>query len=753
MSTAAEKTLRDYSLTGAASKKAIEMGLVDAEWYQSPIPRNKMRGLLVRKDGPAIFDTLLWFGLILGAAALVLLWWGSWIVVFPYLFYCVLYASTSDSRWHEAGHGTAFKTDWMNNALYEIASFMVFRQSTVWRWSHARHHSDTIIRGSDPEIAVPRPPDLTTLILTFFGISAAIPEMRKLLTHASGRIGPEVATYVPKSEHAKVIFKARVYVAIFLAVIVLCLVFKTILPLMFIGLPTLLGSWLMPVYGFTQHAGLDENVLDHRLNSRTVYMNRINRFLYWNMNYHVEHHMFPLVPYHALPKLHELMKDDCPKPYGSIIEAFKEIIPTIIKQRRDPNYFVERKLPATAATQKAQPKNKWIGDGAKLQEGVIEVCPAAALPDGEVVRFDFDHKTYALYRTQTGSLYATDGICTHGNAHLGDGLIIGDLIECPKHNGRFSLNDGSAKRGPVCVGIATYKAFEQNGCIYLNLTPLNQQNKPNDKRFRVVSNENVATFIKELVLEPVGATGFEYQPGQYIQLTVPPCSVKFSEFQIGDHFQADWQSMDLFECTAENLLQIKRNYSLATNPDKDQQLKFNVRISLPPEGKKVSAGLGSSYVFNLKAGDEVDLSGPFGDFLIKPTAREMIYIGGGAGMAPLRSHISYLLETLKTDRKISYWYGARSKAELFYQDHFNNLQEAYQNFSFHVALSEPAATDEPIGYTGFISDVLHREYLINHTNPREAEYYLCGPPLMISAALRMLENAGVPKEQIAYDEF
>ncbi len=753
MTTAEEKTLRDYSLLGAESKRAIEMGLVNAEWYQSPIPRDKMRELLVRKDGPAIFDTLLWFGLLIGSGILVYLWWGSWIAIFPYIVYSVIYASSSDSRWHEAGHGTAFKTDWMNNALYEISSFMVFRQSTVWRWSHARHHSDTIIRGSDPEISVPRPPSLTTLIITFFGISAAVPEMRKLLIHASGKIEPQVATYVPESEHGKVIFKARVYLAIFIAVIALCIVFRSILPLMYIGLPTLLGSWLMPLYGFTQHAGLDENVLDHRLNSRTVYMNRINRFLYWNMNYHVEHHMFPLVPYHALPKLHELMKDDCPKPYGSILEAFREIIPTILKQRKDPTYFVERKLPPNAGTQRALPKNKLLGDKTKIHNGIIEVCYTGTLPKGEVIRFDLDHKTYALYRTETGQLFATDGICTQGNSHLSKVFIIGNMIECPKHNGRFDLDTGAPKRDPVCVGITTYKAFEQGGAVYLDLKPLNEQNQPAEKRFRVVSNQNVATFIKELVLEPIGTDAFEYLAGQYIQLTIPPGSVSFSDFNIDERFRPDWNATDLFECTAENLLGIKRNYSLATNPAGDGPLKFNVRISLPPEGKKVSAGLGSSYVFNLKTGDEVSLSGPFGDFLIKPTEREMIYIGGGAGMAPLRSHISYLLETLKTDRKISYWYGARSKSELFYVDYFKELEQKHPNFSFHIALSEPVANDEHDGYTGFISDVLHREYLANHMGASEAEYYLCGPPMMISAALTMLEKAGIPKEQIAYDEF
>ena len=226
---------RDYSLIGPESERALQMGLADAEWYRSPIPREKMRELLVRKDGPAMRDTFLWFGLILGSGYLVFLWWGSWFVVFPYIVYSVLYASTSDSRWHEAGHGTAFKTNWMNNLLYEISSFMVFRQSSVWRWSHARHHSDTIIRGRDPEIAVPRPPQLRKIILTFFGISSAIPEMKKLLSHASGRIDAEVATYVPESEYKKVFFKARLYVSVFLLVIALSIIFGTILPLMYIG--------------------------------------------------------------------------------------------------------------------------------------------------------------------------------------------------------------------------------------------------------------------------------------------------------------------------------------------------------------------------------------------------------------------------------------------------------------------------------------------------------------------------------------
>lgn len=748
-----KKILRDYSLVGVESKKAIEMGLADAEWYQSPIPRDKMRELLIRNNGPAIRDTLIWFSLILGSGYLVFLWWGSWIVILPYIVYSVLYASTSDSRWHESGHGTAFKTDWMNNLLYEISSFMVFRQSTVWRWSHTRHHSDTIIRGRDPEIAIPRPPQIRKIILTFFGISAAIPEIKKLLSHAMGRIDPEVATYLPEQEYKTVFFIARVYISIFLLVIALSIILGTILPLLFIGLPTLFGTWLMPVYGFTQHAGLQENVLDHRLNSRTVYMNRVNRFLYWNMNYHVEHHMFPLVPYHALPRLHELMKDDCPIPYNGIIETYMEIIPTVLRQRKDPGYFVQRKLPATASTKKARARNLFIGSEQNMTNGIIEVCTASDLPKGDVLRFDFDHKTYAVYCTVDDKLYATEGICTHGNAHLGDGVVIGDMIECSKHNGRFSLKDGLPMRPPVCVGINTYEAFAFNGKIYLKLAPVNEKTQDKELNFKVVSNNNLSTFVKELVLEPADGEYFRFNPGQYIQLVIPPHQTGFNKFHIDQPFRATWELMRLFDCNADNSLKVKRNYSLATNPETEKQLRFNVRIALPPSGEKVPAGIGSSYVFNLKPGEQVNLAGPYGDFLIKPTDREMVYLGGGAGMAPLRSHLSYLFETANTKRKVSYWFGARSKSELYYSDYFEALQEAHKNFTYHIALSEPKNEDNWEGSVGFIPDVLFEEYLKNHPDPNEVEYYLCGPPAMIKSGLEMLDRLGVQKDRIAYDEF
>jgi Na+-transporting NADH:ubiquinone oxidoreductase subunit F len=749
-------TMRDYSLVGVETKKAIEMGLADAEWYQSPVPRDKMRELLERKDGPAILDTLLWFSLLFGSGYLVFLWWGSWMAVLPYIVYSVLYASTSDSRWHESSHGTAFKTDWMNNALYEIASLMVFRQSTVWRWSHTRHHSDTIIRGRDPEIAVPRPPKIRNILLGFVGLRSSIKEMKKVWMHATGRIDPQVATYLPETEYAKVIFKARIYITIYAFVIGLSIFHGSILPLMFIGLPTFFGGWLMPIYGLTQHAGLQENVLDHRLNCRTVYMNRLHRFLYWNMNYHVEHHMFPLVPYHALPKLHELVKDDCPTPYKSITAAFREIIPAILKQVKDPTYYVERKLPDLKPESVQLPNKVSPANPAQAKDGKVAVCTIHELAKGDVLRFDFRQKTYAVYRTLNNLFYATEGQCTHGNAHLSEGMVIGDMIECAKHNGRFSLTDGSPKRIPACVAIKTYKIELDGDMILLDLSGENNMQQTaikSEKTFSVVSNRNVATFIKELELEPEDGEKFSFQPGQYVQFIIPPHKTSFAEFQIEEPHLQVWEKMRLFEHWAENTIYAKRNYSLATNPAIDKKLKFNIRISLSPEGKATSGGIGSSYVFALKSGDAVQLIGPFGDFHVKKSNREMVYLGGGAGMAPLRSHLSYLFETEKTNRKVSFWYGARSVNDIFYEDYFRRLEKGNANFTFHLALSEPDRQSHWNGPIGFIHEVLLSEYLCEHENPSEIEYYLCGPPVMIKAALKMLDDLGVDDNLISYDEF
>src|SRR6202789_559217 len=456
----------DYSLTGVNSTLAVEKGMAEADWYQCAVEKETLRNLLQRRDGPAVRDTIAWFLLIFGCGLATYRLWGTGWAIIPYCIYCVLYASTSDSRWHEAGHGTAFKTDWMNNTLYEIASFMVMRESTVWRWSHNRHHSDTIIVGRDPEIAVPRPPDIKGLVMAFFNLRVYRKYFTRIVLHSFGRMAAEEKTFIPQSEFAKVYWRARLYVAIYLLVITLALATRSILPLLMVGLTNLFGTWLLVTYGLTQHAGLAENVPDHRLNCRTVYMNPIHRYLYWNMNYHVEHHMFPLVPYHALPKLHAVVKDDCPEPYPSLLAAWREILPTVLRQVKDPAFHVKRRLPAPRSSLKAPVLSSQASAGA---EGWVKVCTGTDLNRADILRFDHGQKTYAVYRDAEGQLYATDGVCTHGNTHLSAGLIVGKTIECPKHNGRFHLRDGSPARAPICRGLATYPVKESQGGLWINV--------------------------------------------------------------------------------------------------------------------------------------------------------------------------------------------------------------------------------------------------------------------------------------------
>jgi fatty acid desaturase len=323
---------RDYSLTGIETERAKERGLASATWYACPIPRKRMKELMQRKDQPAIRDTVIWLGAMVVFGGLGARFWGSWWCVPFFLAYGVLYGSATDSRWHECGHGTAFRTRWMNDVVYQVASFMIMREPTVWRWSHTRHHTDTLIVGRDPEIVAMRPPRLLKIIANFFGLVDVPIAFYHMTLHAFGRLTAEEKTFIPEMEQAKVFNIARIWLGIYALTALACISFGSILPAMFIGLPRFYGAWHHVLTGLTQHAGLAEDALDHRLNSRTVYMNPISRFVYWNMNYHVEHHMFPMVPYHALPELHKEMQGDCPPAYRSILEAYREIVPAIVRQ-------------------------------------------------------------------------------------------------------------------------------------------------------------------------------------------------------------------------------------------------------------------------------------------------------------------------------------------------------------------------------------------------------------------------------------
>jgi Na+-transporting NADH:ubiquinone oxidoreductase subunit F len=270
----------------------------------------------------------------------------------------------------------------------------------------------------------------------------------------------------------------------------------------------------------------------------------------------------------------------------------------------------------------------------------------------------------------------------------------------------------------------------------------------------VRSNDNVATFIKELVLELPKGEEVDFKAGGYIQIEVPPHAVEYKNFEVQPKFREDWDKFNLWRFVSKVDETVFRAYSMANYPGEKGIIMLNVRIaSPPPKLPDAPPGKVSSYIFNLKAGDKVTISGPYGEFFIKDTDAEMVYIGGGAGMAPLRSHVFELFKNLKTGRKVSYWYGGRSMRELFYVEHFRAIEKEFPNFKFNIALSEPLPEDNWTGYKGFIHKVLYDEYLSKHASPEDIEFYICGPPMMHSAVFKRLDDLGVGKENIAFDDF
>ncbi len=269
----------------------------------------------------------------------------------------------------------------------------------------------------------------------------------------------------------------------------------------------------------------------------------------------------------------------------------------------------------------------------------------------------------------------------------------------------------------------------------------------------VRSNRNVSTYIKELVLDLDSHATMDFRAGGYIQIECAPHEVSFADFDIDPPFDKDWQRLRRYVSRVRE--PVTRAYSVANYPDENAIIMLNVRIALPPAGAPPNAppGAMSSYLFSLRPGDKLDVFGPFGEFFAKKTEAEMVFIGGGAGMAPMRSHVLDQLLRIKSKRKISFWYGARSRRELFYKDLFDRLAAEHENFSWHVALSEPLPDDDWQGYRGFIHQVVHDHHLEHHPDPEDCEYYLCGPTVMIKAVLHMLEDLGVPEESVLFDDF
>jgi fatty acid desaturase/nitrite reductase/ring-hydroxylating ferredoxin subunit len=464
----------DYGLTGTAKQRAFDAGLANAEWFQPVIDPARLRELQSRADGRAAFDTLLWIALVVGSGiwAYTTVW--SWWSIPAFVIYGALYGGAADPRWHEMGHGTAFRTPWLNDAIYPVASAMLFRGPTVWRWSHYRHHTDTIIVGRDAEISFQRPPSVLRTALLFTGFRAAPPMFLRLVKHAFGRIDADAAEFVPQNEHRKVVWESRVIVAVVAAAAVWSLVAWTPLPILFIGGPSIYGQWLMVFFGLTQHAGLRENVLDHRYNTRTVYMNPVFRFLYLNMNYHVEHHIFPSVPYQALPKLHDEIKSQLAPPLPNTWVAYKQIWSTLSRQQRDATYEIPLEVPDVPSASKHRidvGETAWV----KGSDGTVDLGAADAMAVGELRRVDVGDHTYVLCRLTDDEFALGDGICTHAKVHLADGALVDGEIECPKHNGRFDARTGEATRKPVREAICTYPVRRVGGRLVSDLTPSSPQ--------------------------------------------------------------------------------------------------------------------------------------------------------------------------------------------------------------------------------------------------------------------------------------
>ncbi len=465
---------RDYSLTGPETARAVAAGLAEADWYRPPIDPARLSELTVRTNARAARDTILWLVLLAGTGTAAWFAWGTWWALPAFLAYGGLYGGAADSRWHEMGHGTAFRTGWLNDAVYYLASFMLLRGPTLWRWSHVRHHTDTIVVGRDPEIIFPRPTSRRMVASTFLGLRVVLPMLVRHLKHAAGRIDDDAEDFVPPDEWRKMVWESRVYVAILVGVGAWSLAAWSILPMLYIGvLPSMYGAWLLVFFGLTQHAALEEDVLDHRRNTRTIYMNPVFRFLYSNMNYHVEHHIFPTVPYHALPRLHEEVKGHLAPALPNTVAAYREIFGGLSRQRRDLDYEIPgRGVPDEPEAETVRVDvGEWTWAGVH-QDGRSDLGGAGDLAVGEIREVTVGDQVLAVYRLSEQEYAVTDGICTHGKARLAEGMIVDEAcIECPKHNGRFDIRTGEPVRRPVKEPIGTYRVEVIDGHLISEVEP------------------------------------------------------------------------------------------------------------------------------------------------------------------------------------------------------------------------------------------------------------------------------------------
>jgi fatty acid desaturase len=316
-------------------------------WFTCDISRSELKELMRRSDSPALRNFAIWIAVLLMSGYAAFRSYGTWWAVPAFLLYGTIYSS-SDARWHECQHGTAFKTRWLNEFFYELCSFMTIREASLWRWSHSRHHTHTIIVDYDPEIQVTRPADLIKIAADFVYLYSGTIEIKRIALHAFGSFTKLEQDYIPEVARKRTIVSSQIYLLLMAGVITLAIAIRSFLPILLVWTPRFYGGWLHQLCGLTQHAGLAENEYDHRKSTRTVFMNPVYCFLYMNMNYHIEHHMYPTVPFFALPRLYRLIRHQMPRPYQGIVDVYREIVPALWRQSKDSNYYVVRTLPSLA---------------------------------------------------------------------------------------------------------------------------------------------------------------------------------------------------------------------------------------------------------------------------------------------------------------------------------------------------------------------------------------------------------------------
>jgi MocE subfamily Rieske [2Fe-2S] domain protein len=440
----------------------------EQEWFTCDLSREELKGFMQRDNLHGALHVGLWFFL-LGVTGFLAYWtmktFGAGWSVPVFLFYGVIYCAC-DARWHECSHGTVFRTPWLNEAVHFIATAMQQRDIVTTRWSHARHHSYTIINGIDPEITLTRPPNLLKALINYFNIEQGISYFRNTVIQSFGIPSKLAKEVVPKEDYPKVFFWSRMTLSLYILVASWAVASQSWLPLLFFGLPRFYGGVLQWMFVVAQHGGLADDVWDHRKNSRTILVNPFLGFLYMNMQYHIEHHMYPLAPFHALPKLHERVRDQMPAPYKGLWAVYKEMVPVLFKQLKHPEVFIDRPVPESRSASAPTTAEAILSEA----DGWIKACAAEVLAENDVLGVERNRKSYAIYRIKDKGFFATDGLCTHEQARLADGLVCDCTIACPKHNARFNICTGEALSRPAKEPLKTYPVKQQNGDLFICTT-------------------------------------------------------------------------------------------------------------------------------------------------------------------------------------------------------------------------------------------------------------------------------------------